>query len=132
MGLFDRMRGRTNRGRRSRGPGRRRSAAGSADLTNPDFEEHLATFCRTRFGIEAWVEEASAYARPSLLLVAHDGEWTRRQVPDEAWAYRWAERQQIPARRAGVIPYPQRMRDWNARQRARTRRDQAASDRADR
>lgn len=102
MGIFDRLR----RGRRSRGA-----------TPGPDVEAtatYLQEFVDSRWGIEAWVEEQQKYARPSLLLVAFDGEFTRRSVPSEKWAYEWAGKRDIPAHRAGVVPYPQRMRDYIA------------------
>lgn len=102
MGLFDRLRQ------------RRRGEKTAGGLPNAAFAEHLQEFVDTRWGIEAWVEEAQKYARPSLLLVAFDGEFTRRSVPSEKWAYEWAEKRDIPAHRAGVVPYPQRMRDYIA------------------
>ncbi|WP_028708139.1 hypothetical protein [Propionicicella superfundia] len=79
--------------------------------------KHLAGFCDTRRGVEAWIEQPSTFARPSLLLIAHDGEWTRRSIPDVAWGRAFAAKRRIPAYDAGVVPYPQRMRDFNARRR---------------
>ena len=51
----------------------------------------------------------------TLLLVAHDGEWTRRVVPTPQWAHAFAESLQIPGYDAAVVGYPQRMRDYNTR-----------------
>lgn len=79
--------------------------------------EHLTSFIAARQGVEAWIEQPTTFTKPSLLLVAYDGEWTRRSVPDAAWGHRFAARHHIPAYDAGVVPYPQRMRDYNARQR---------------
>ena len=50
-----------------------------------------------------------------MLLVAWDGEWTRRRVPSPQWAYSFAESMQIPGYDALVVGYPQRMRDYNTR-----------------
>ena len=111
MGIWDRLR-----------KGRRERTDAARPLTNEAFADHLQDFVDTRWGVEAWVEEAQKFARPSILLVAFDGEFTRRQVPSETWAYRWAEARGIPAHRAGVVPYPQRMRDHIAREKARRRR----------
>lgn len=79
--------------------------------------EYLAAFVTARQGVEAWIEQPNTFTRPSLLLIAYDGEWTRRSVPDVAWARQFAARHGIPAYDAGVVPYPQRMRDYNARKR---------------
>jgi hypothetical protein len=51
----------------------------------------------------------------TLLLVAWDGEWTRRRVPSPQWAYSFADSLQIPGYDALVVGYPQRMRDYNTR-----------------
>jgi hypothetical protein len=77
--------------------------------------DHLSRFCETRRGVEAWLEQPSTFARPSLLLIAYDGEWTRRSIPDVAWGRTFAAKRRIPAYDAGVVPYPQRMRDFNAK-----------------
>lgn len=73
---------------------------------------HLAEFCRTRRGVEAWVERPTSFNKASILLVAYDGESTRRAVPGEEYGYAFAEEQDIPCYDAGVVPYPQRMRDY--------------------
>ena len=90
--------------------------------------EHLTQFVATRKGVEAFVEPQTTVTRTTLLLVAYDGEWTRRQVPSPQWAHAFAESLQIPGYDAAVVGYPQRMRDWNTRQRkahatGRTTRD---------
>ena len=51
-------------------------------------------------------------------LIAHDGEWTRRSVASVEWARKFAAKQKLPAYDAGVVGYPQRMRDYNARRRS--------------
>ena len=54
----------------------------------------------------------------TLLLVAHDGEWTRRRVPSVKWAHDFANRHRVPSYDAAVVGVPQRMRDYNARKKA--------------
>jgi hypothetical protein len=51
----------------------------------------------------------------TLLLVAHDGEWTRRRVPSVAWAHTFANAQGMPSYDAAVVGYPDRMRAYNRR-----------------
>lgn len=70
------------------------------------------------------MERPTAMAGFTLLLVAYDGEWTRRSVPTEKWARAFAERHRLPCYDAGVVPYPQRMRDFNSRARRRKRSEQ--------
>jgi hypothetical protein len=48
------------------------------------------------------------------VLVAHDGEWTRR-IKDAQAAHDLARKLAIPAYDAQVVGYPKRMRDWNRR-----------------
>ena len=76
---------------------------------------HLTQFARSRRGVEAFVEPKTAVTQTTLLLVAFDGEWTRRVVPSPEWAHAFAEHLQIPGYDAAVVGYPQRMRDYNTR-----------------
>ena len=57
-------------------------AADGADVA------HLESFIEARKGVEGFVEPRTAVSEVTLLLVAHDGEWTRRRVPN-AQSY-WA------------------------------------------
>ena len=77
---------------------------------------HLTQFAAdSRRGVEAFVEPKTAVTETTLLLVAFDGEWTRRVVPSPEWAHSFAEHLQIPGYDAAVVGYPQRMRDYNTR-----------------
>ncbi|MGI5950975.1 MAG: hypothetical protein ACOX61_03900 [Brooklawnia sp.] len=97
---------------------RRRAASARDDQEMPDgTREFLTGFIAARRGVEAWVEPATQFNKTSLLLIAHDGEWVRRAVPSSVWAFDFCARQSIPAYQAGVVPYPQRKRDWDARNR---------------
>ena len=55
----------------------------------------------------------------TLLLVAIDGEWTRRRVPTAQWAHNWANKLGVPTYDAAVVGVPQRMRDFNSRKRGK-------------
>ena len=79
---------------------------------------HLKEFIATRRGVEAFIEQPTTMTRTTLLLIAHDGEWTRRSVGSVNWARRFASSHRLPAYDAGVVGYPQRMRDYNARRRS--------------
>jgi hypothetical protein len=98
-----------NRVRVARGQG---SSPGHVDEA---VTTHLTTFARSRRGVEAFVEPQTSVTRTTLLLVAYDGEWTRRVVPSPQWAHAFAESLQIPGYDAAVVGYPQRMRDYNTR-----------------
>ena len=78
---------------------------------------HLEEFIQTRHGVEAFIEQPTTVTRATMLLIAHDGEWTRRSVESVTWARRFAAQHGLPAYDAGVVGYPQRMRDYNARHR---------------
>ena len=78
-------------------------------------ERHLAEFVSTRRGVEGFVEPRTAVSEVTLLLVAHDGEWTRRRVPSAQWAHTFANRHRVPSYDAAVVGIPQRMRDYNRR-----------------
>lgn len=94
------------------------SSSGTAD---PAAVRHLTEFAQTRRGVEAFVEQPTTVSQASVLLVAYDGEWTRRRIPSAAWGHKFAEHLAIPSYDAGVMGYPQRMRDWNRRQQPKKR-----------
>lgn len=79
---------------------------------------YLEDFLSTRRGVEAFIEQPTTMTRATVLLIAHDGEWTRRSVSSVEWARRFASKHKIPAYDAGVVGYPQRMRDYNSRRRS--------------
>jgi hypothetical protein len=96
-------------GSRPAGPVRRRGQMDPAD------ESHLAEFVVTRHGVEGFVEPRTAVSDVTLVVVAHDGEWTRRRVPSAAWAHEFSNAHGIASYDAAVVGYPQRMRDYNQR-----------------
>jgi hypothetical protein len=92
--------------RRGKRPGTLRSAE-SEDV------RYLNQWVQGRSGIEGFVEPRTAVTETTLLLVAVDGEWTRRRVPSVEWAHRFANDHGIPSYDAAVVGYPDRMREWN-------------------
>ena len=76
---------------------------------------HLHEWVSARRGVEGFVEPRTAVSDVTLLLVAHDGEWTRRRVPSVDWAHRFCNKYQVPSYDAAVVGIPQRMRDYNRR-----------------
>jgi len=109
MGFFDRLRGRSATMRRTSGGYTTVRTADDADTA------HLDEFVRTRTGVEAFLEPRTAVSDVTVVLVAHDGEWTRRRVPSTEWAHKFADRHRIGAYDAGVVGYPARMREYNRR-----------------
>ena len=78
--------------------------------------EYLAEFVRSRRGVEAFIEPRTNVTETTVLLVAHDGEWTRRRTESPEIARRWAHQLAVPIYDVRLLGYPQRMRDFNARQ----------------
>jgi hypothetical protein len=81
--------------------------------------EHLAEFVRSRRGVEAYIEPRTNVTETTVLLVAHDGEWTRRRTESPEIARRWAHQLSVPIYDVALMGYPQRMRDYNERQKRR-------------
>ena len=110
MGVWDRFRRGGTKMRRPRGKGPTTvRGSDSADA------RHLAEFARTRRGVEGFVEPRTAVTDVTIMLVAHDGEWTRRRVPSVEWAHSFANKFGIPSYDAAVVGYPARMREYNRR-----------------
>lgn len=93
---------------RRRRPGQLRRAAGE-DMA------HLEAWANERRGVEAYVEPRTAVTETTVVLIAATGEWTRRRVAGPEGAAELGKRLGIPVYDAGVVGYPQRMREWNAR-----------------
>ena len=79
--------------------------------------EYLAEFVRSRRGVEGYIEPRTTVTETTLLLIAHDGEWTRRALPSRPAAFEVARSFDIPVYDVNLTGYPARMRQWTARQR---------------
>jgi hypothetical protein len=99
MGLFDRFR--TRRG------GQRPAA----DL------KYMKEWVAQRSGVEAYIEPKTTVTELTVVLIAGDGEWTRRRVGGESGARRLSGHLHIPVYDVQKVGYPQRMRDYDARRR---------------
>ena len=108
MGLFDRLRAGARGGGNRRGTLDRGSHGG--DL------RHLEQFVASRRGVEGYVEPRTAVTETTIVLVAADGEWTRRRIDGPETARKLSRDLAIPVYDAQVTGYPQRMRDWSSRQ----------------
>ena len=116
MGLFDRLRGRGG----ARGDhGRRGTLDRGSQRTDL---AHLEQFVATRRGVEGYVEPRTAVTETTIVLVAADGEWTRRRIDGPDVARKLSRELTIPVYDAQVTGYPQRMRDWSARQKSKDHR----------
>lgn len=81
--------------------------------------EYLAEFVRSRRGVEAFIEPRTTVTETTVLLVAHDGEWTRRRIESPEAARRLAHQLSMPIYDVRLMGYPQRMRDYNERRKLR-------------
>lgn len=78
---------------------------------------HFHEFVATRAGVEAYFEPDTPREQSALLLVARDGEWTRRRIPDLAAGLELSRELGIPFYEVVKTGYPDSMRQWNERQR---------------
>ncbi|MFR9753214.1 oxidoreductase [Nocardia sp. 004] len=111
MGLLDRFRGSVAR------------AGGALRGGSPDGQEarYLSEWVRARIGVEGYIEPKTMVTDVTVVLIAADGEWTRRIV-GERGAQRLAKDLRIPVYDVRKTGYPQRMRDYDARKRIAQRR----------
>ena len=100
---------------------RRQRESGGARVAPVDRADldYLAEFVRGRRGVEGFIEPRTTVTETTLLLVAHDGEWTRRRIESPEVARRFAHQLGMPVYDIRLMGYPQRMRDYNSRQKRR-------------
>jgi hypothetical protein len=111
VGIFDKLR-------------RKPKAGVTRTASSKDFE-HLADWARQRHGVEAFVEPRTNVTHTTVVLVAHDGEWTRRRIEDEDAARSLGKKLSMPVYDAAIVGYPQRMREYTSRKAAEEKRRQA-------
>jgi len=111
VGLFNKL-------RRRRGGGGTATSDSAADL------RYLRQWVADHEGVEAFVEPQTTVTEVTVVLVAADGEWTRRRAGGDAGARRLSDRLKIPVYDVQKLGYPQRMRDYDARQRIQRKRAQ--------
>lgn len=109
---------------------RRRSRPGTLRTARPVDTRHLEAWTATRHGVEAYVEPRTMVTETTVVLIAHDGEWTRRRIDGPDGARRLGAKLGIPVYDVAKIGYPQRMRDYTHRQKILRRRAQQARDAA--
>jgi hypothetical protein len=97
---------------------RRRNRPGTLRSANSADTDHLRDFIGSRRGVEAYLEPRTAVTDTTVVLVAADGEWTRRRIGGLDAATALARKHSIPLYDAATVGYPQRMRDWTARRKA--------------
>ncbi|MEP6852852.1 MAG: oxidoreductase [bacterium] len=98
--------------------GRRRRRPGTTRAATTDDLVHLDRFAATRSGVEAYLEPRTTVTETTIVLVAADGEWTRRRIDGPQAAAEFARDRRMPLYDAGNMGYPRRMREWSARRKA--------------
>lgn len=102
---------------------RRKKRSDTSDRGASRFDtSHLETFFESRHGVEAFVEPRTTVTETTVMLIAHDGEWTRRRVDGVESAFRLGAKLGMPVYEVAKVGYPQRMRDYNHRQKLAQRR----------
>lgn len=99
--------GRTGSGPRRRPRGRREQAVSLGGL------DELVAFATSRRGVECYLEPRTNIYGHSVLLVADDGEYLRRPVPDPRTARALCETHGLPLYDAARVGYPRRVRDYD-------------------
>ncbi len=95
------------------GGGRRENVL-DREATNGDLA-HLRDFARTRLVVEFYVEPETYASDTTVVVVAADGEWTRRRVGSHAAAEKLAAEFGSTLFEAAVTGYPERMKEWSRR-----------------
>ena len=107
MGLFNVVRRRRTRGVRP---------------PNPKDNAYLRSWAEGRRGVEAFVEPKTMVTETTVVLVAHDGEWTRRRITEHD-ARDLGKRVGIPVYDVALVGYPARMRAYTAELARQQKRD---------
>ena len=68
--------------------------------------------------MEAYVEPRTTVTEPTVVLVAADGEWTRRRISGPEAARDLGRRLAMPVYDVAAVGYPRRMREWTSRRKA--------------
>lgn len=80
-------------------------------------EAYFRAFVQSHRGVEAYVEPATSVTTTTVVLIAWDGEWTRRAVGTPKEAFELSRRLSVPVYDVNQTGYPNRMREWNTRKR---------------
>ena len=111
MGWFSRRGSRKGDGRSGRSDGPQMA------IDRKAVEQYLRSFVDSRLGVEAYVEPATSVTTTTIVLIAWDGEWTRRAVPSPKEAFEVSRKLAIPVYDVNQTGYPNRMREWSKRRR---------------
>ena len=100
---------------------RKRQKPGTPRRSDHADRDHLREWAQTRVGVEAYLEPQTTVTEPTVMLIAFDGEWTRRRVPSHEHARSLCAKMNVPVYDVALTGYPQRKRDYDARRAAERR-----------
>ncbi|WP_370950376.1 oxidoreductase [Amycolatopsis sp. cg5] len=106
VGLFDSLRRRGKDGQK----------AGTLRKATSGDTRHLEEWAASRQGVEAYVEPRTTVTETTVVLIAHDGEWTRRRIESLEAAQAFGKKRQMPVYEVARVGYPKRMREYTERQ----------------
>ena len=106
VGLFDSLRRRGKSGQK----------AGTLRKASSGDNKHLEQWSAARQGVEAYVEPRTTVTDTTVVLIAHDGEWTRRRIESLDAAQQFGRKHSIPVYEVSKVGYPRRMREYTERQ----------------
>lgn len=92
---------------------RSRKRSGGVRQASPEDNAYLREWATQRRGVEAFLEPKTMMTETTVVLVAHDGEWTRRRVTERD-VRELGKRLGIPVYDVKLVGYPQRMRAYTA------------------
>ncbi|MGQ0631098.1 MAG: hypothetical protein ACT4P1_08645 [Sporichthyaceae bacterium] len=95
--------------------GRGKDKAGKVRRPDLVARDHLKEWAESHVGVEAYLEPQTTVTEPTVMLIAYDGEWTRRRVPSPEAARSLCGKLGIPIYDAALVGYPQRKRDYDTR-----------------
>jgi len=96
---------------------KRKGGQGQVRTAKKQDTTHLDEWASARHGVEAFLEPRTHVTETTVLLVAHDGEWTRRRIADPDAAHEFAKKRSMPLYEVERVGYPKRMREFQERQR---------------
>ena len=97
---------------------RRGDRPGTLRGARSDDVYHLEEWASSRRGVEGFVEPETPTTSTTLVLVAADGEWTRRRIDSPKAAFTFGSKTGIPVYDVAAVGYPPRMREWTAKRKA--------------
>ncbi|MGI8532652.1 MAG: oxidoreductase [Geodermatophilaceae bacterium] len=90
--------------------GRKKGLGGGSQAGGPG--KHLLEFVHNHQGVEAYLEPKTAVTEMTVVLVAADGEWTRRRVASADVVRKFGNKLGVPVYDVEAVGYPEKMREW--------------------